>query len=102
MGAFYSLQGKLDPNHKYHHTHVDPLAVRLMLPVYYNGSKMTKEDHTMAKNSWDIIVTNSSPVYLQNLEVLTKKEFPFESSTAWFYSTFFNRLFDVHPVRQLV
>lgn len=80
------------------HASVDALAVRLMLPVYYSADKLTKEDVLQAKNSWDIIATSSSPCYLFNRSNKTKAEFPFESGTSWFYSVYFSRLFDIHPM----
>ena len=92
MGNSKSLDGQ------FHQNHVDALAVRLMLPVYYSPEKLTKDDVVQAKNAWDIISTSSSPSYLYNKANKSRAEFPFESATSWFYSVYFSRLFDVHPV----
>jgi hypothetical protein len=70
-----------------------------MLPVYYTSTKLVKDDIIAAKNSWDIIATNACPLFLQKKNAaVTKSDFAFANCLSWFYSVYYNRLFDVHPV----
>lgn len=70
--------------------------VLLMMPVYYCADILTREEHKMASDSWQLILNNTAPgfVHLKN----TTPNFKFTSSILFFYDTFYQRLFDIHPL----
>lgn len=75
-----------------------PMAevVAMMMPVYYtHDAKITNEILETAKQSWLMIVEDRSPAFLK-----MKKDPSFEmaSGISWFYTMFYERLFDVHPM----
>jgi hypothetical protein len=72
-----------------------PITV-LMMPVYYiNDVTVTSDDIQKAKDSWGLIITDSSPAFL-----MRKKESDYDNQSciSWFYSVFYARLFNVHPM----
>jgi len=76
----------------------DKAVVKLMQPAYYCSIPLTVEDSARAKASWDHIVNNTSPLFL---ELKAKGELlEFEKAEEWFHKTFYRRLFDVHPLAQ--
>ena len=69
--------------------------VRLMMPVYYNEEPITQDELDLASNSWKTILNNVSP------EFTAKKKnpaFTFPTCIMYFYSSFYERLFDIHPL----
>jgi hemoglobin-like flavoprotein len=71
--------------------------VSVMMPVYYvHNAVVTPEDVTMAKASWNLIIEDKSEEFHRK-----KKEdpnFSYYSCISWFFSLFYSRLFDVHPL----
>ena len=88
MGASSSvpyMDGKLDA------------IVSVMMPVYYvHNAVVTVEEIELAKDCWSLIVEDKSAEFL-----VKKKEDPsfhYYSCISWFFSSFYDRLFDVHPL----
>lgn len=78
---------------------VDEKVVRIMLPVYYHSAPLTAGEFALARNSWSMIITSSSPIFVKNI-LKGLDQFPFFSCEEWFQELFYGRLFDVHPVRR--
>jgi hypothetical protein len=75
----------------------DESIVKLMLPVYYDSSTLSKEEVQAAKSSWDVIENDNSKVYKEKIKSSTfTKAFP--TCKDWFSDLFYERLFDVHPL----
>jgi hemoglobin-like flavoprotein len=71
------------------------LTVTLMLPVYYIDEPVTIMDIELATISWNLVVNDTSPKYLKyKSEGLIDQP----SCLSWFYVSFYERLFDVHPL----
>jgi hemoglobin-like flavoprotein len=71
------------------------LTVTLMLPVYYIDEPVTIMDIELATISWNMIVNDTSPRYAKyKSEGLIDQP----SCLSWFYVSFYERLFDVHPL----
>lgn len=69
--------------------------VRLMMPVYYNPDPLTDEEMTLASDTWKMILSNTSENFIERKQ---DERFPHPTCIMWFYSSFYERLFDVHPV----
>lgn len=69
--------------------------VRLMMPVYYNEEPITQDELDIAHNSWKLILNNTSPEFMAR-----KKDpsFTFPTCIMYFYNSFYDRLFDIHPL----
>ncbi len=70
------------------------MCVGLVMPLYYTTDPVEEEDITRGRISWNLIVDDTSP------EFLLKKGTPEcsdISALSWFFTIFYNRLFDVHP-----
>mmetsp|Transcript_20892 Transcript_20892/g.21561 ORF Transcript_20892/g.21561 Transcript_20892/m.21561 type:complete len:240 (-) Transcript_20892:55-774(-) len=70
--------------------------ILLMMPVYYTHDAVVG-DHELqlAKISWSYIIEDKSPAFH---EVKKDPNFHQASCISWFYSIFYERLFDVHPM----
>lgn len=64
-------------------------------PLYYTTDAVTVEDLVACQMTWNHIINNTAPKYS---EVKSSNEFTHVSCISWFYTVFYNRLFDVHPV----
>lgn len=69
--------------------------VRLMLPVYYDGSSIDAAERKLALDAWNLIIDDKSPVFLERRG---KSDFSYQSCVSFFYDTFYTRLFDIHPM----
>ncbi len=69
--------------------------VRLMMPVYYNEEPITQDELEAAHNSWKMILNNASPEFLIRRK---DRSFTFPTCIMYFYSSFYERLFDIHPL----
>ena len=69
-------------------------VVAVMMPVYYTEDGVSTEDFALAQANWEMILDDTSPVYLE----LKKNGTEMSSCIMFFYDTFYKRLFDVHPV----
>ena len=76
------------------HKKSDAEIMKFMLPLYYTTHHITERDMDLAHQSWDYICTSTSPKYL---DVHDSNNLQKPSCISWFYTTFYNRLFDVHP-----
>ena len=68
--------------------------VKLMMPLYFDPIDCTPEEHKMAEDCWNLVLTDKTP------EFLAKKGtegFPYTSCVTFFYDNFYVRLFDIHP-----
>ena len=68
------------------------LIVSLMMPLYYTEDKINSDDIHLLTKSWDAILTDRSPVWIN-----IRNHSEFKSSLDWFQHKFYNRLFDIHP-----
>lgn len=73
--------------------------VRLMMPVYYIDEPITNEELEAVTSTWKMILTNSSPEFLAKRLDPT---FPYPTCIMYFYSSFYDRLFDVHPMARIL
>jgi hemoglobin-like flavoprotein len=71
------------------------LTVTLMLPVYYMDEPVTIYDIELATRSWNLIVNDTSPKYMK---LKSDGLIDQPSCLSWFYISFYERLFDVHPL----
>eukprot|EP01039_Chlorochromonas_danica_P003562 gene3562-3901_t len=69
--------------------------VRLMMPVYYNDEPLTDNELELAKYTWSLIVKSTSPLFLRKRK---EPSFPHDKCIMFFYNSFYERLFDIHPV----
>lgn len=58
-------------------------------------AEITDRDLVVAKSSWNYIIEDRSPLYL---ELKKGPDFEHASCISWFYSIFYARLFNVHPM----
>lgn len=72
--------------------------VRLMMPVYYNDEPIVEEELEAAQNSWRLILSNTSPEYLQARKTDIHFADRFPTCIMYFYNSFYDRLFDMHPL----
>jgi hemoglobin-like flavoprotein len=85
----------------------------LMMPVYYSeflfhlfpcvdiflsahNAVVSDRELSLAKASWNLIIEDKSPAYVQ--QKASNPNFDHASCISWFYSVFYDRLFDVHPM----
>lgn len=74
----------------------DAVIVRLMMPVYYTTEETTEEEHIMAQSSWAMVLNNTAPKYVELKE--NDVNFRYHSAVVFFHDSFYNRLFNVHPM----
>ena len=70
--------------------------VNLMMPIYYVDLEVTVEDISRAQVGWQMIIDDSAPMFVT---LRGTEGFSYQSSTMMFFDIFYNRLFDIHPVR---
>ena len=66
----------------------------LLLPVWYTTEPISPEDIKMTKDSWNMILQDTSEEF-QRLK--GTEGFQYHSAVVWFFDTFYNRFYDVHP-----
>lgn len=69
-------------------------VVHLMMPLYYTTELLTDDELIKVKAAWAAILTNSSPEFKR---LRKEPSFPHDSCIKYFYSNFYERLFDIHP-----
>lgn len=96
MGASASSSNNNNANKNTPLDKTEEEIVLLMMPVYYCADILTRDEHKMASDSWQLILNNTAPgfVHLKS----TTPNFKFTSSILFFYDTFYQRLFDIHPL----
>lgn len=69
--------------------------VNLVLPLYYTTELLTPVEYDLVHSLWEMVLNNTAPEFVQ-----MRKDPCFHYSTciAFFYDTYYNRLFDVHPL----
>ena len=73
---------------------IDMRSVSLMMPVWYTTEELFRDDMEIAKGAWNMILEDTSTEFLRLKGV---EGFPYSACVVWFFDTFYNRLFDVHP-----
>lgn len=68
--------------------------VALMMPVFYIEEPITKEEIGLAKQSWGTITDDSAPGFVA---LKGTPDCP-PSCIIYFFDSFYNRLFDIHPM----
>lgn len=71
-------------------------VIGILMPTFYLSSSLTLDELDEVRSSWEM-VESGSPLFLQMKAMNTS--FEFDNGREWFFSLFFQRLFDVHPVR---
>mmetsp|Transcript_9930 Transcript_9930/g.10431 ORF Transcript_9930/g.10431 Transcript_9930/m.10431 type:complete len:223 (+) Transcript_9930:107-775(+) len=75
---------------------VEEEIVLLMMPVYFiPQAEVISRDINSCQDVWNLILDDRSPAYL---EYIKKANPPPTSCIVWFYSVFYERLFNVHPL----
>lgn len=69
--------------------------VKLMFPVYFMEGTLSDEELKVAEDTWTMILNDKAPQYL---EKRNSPSFLYANCIMYFYSLFYTRLFDVHPV----
>lgn len=69
--------------------------VQLMMPVYYNNSPISNEEMEAANSTWKLILTNTSPEFMAKRR---DPNFQYPTCIMFFYNSFYERLFDIHPM----
>jgi hemoglobin-like flavoprotein len=89
MGATTSIIG-------HHSAHISlPMAVKLVLPLYFTDEPITEGDLEIARATWTLVMEDKSPAFLAVKDTADCKE---TTCLEWFFTVFYDRLFDVHPV----
>lgn len=69
--------------------------VKLMFPLYYCSTDITRDEHKIASDGWDGILNDKTPEFLARRNT---PGFNYSSCVIFFYDSFYTRLFDVHPM----
>jgi hemoglobin-like flavoprotein len=72
--------------------------VKLMMPVYYNDSKILSDEQAAAAFTWQMILTNTAPEFLEKRKTSQEFRMKFSTSIMYFSHVFFERLFNIHPL----
>ena len=74
----------------------DDFVVSIMMPVYYiHNAKVSHSDIEEAAASWKLITDDTSTEFERRKK---NPKFTHFSCISWFFSNFYNRLFDIHPL----
>ena len=69
------------------------------MPVFYTEAIPNDNEHAIAHQSWQYILNNTSPVF-QRAKASNSPEFTCSTCICFFYTTFYKRLFDTHPLAE--
>ena len=72
--------------------------VKLMMPVYYNDSRITKDELAAAGATWQMILSNTAPSFLEQRKRDAEFRNKFTTSIMYFSHCFYARLFNIHPM----
>lgn len=75
-------------------------VVKILMPVYYLQDPITPHDIEIALQTWRHVLDQTAPNYVAHVN--SGETFPYESCAHWFHTLFYQRLFDVHPVRSII
>jgi len=68
--------------------------VKLVLPVYYTEETITPRDQQLVIGSWNMIVNDTAPEYLEEKK---SANFRYENCVSYFCHLFYEQLFRIHP-----
>jgi hemoglobin-like flavoprotein len=75
----------------------DDFVVSIMMPVYYiHNVEVVEADIQHAAASWKLIIDDKSVEFKRRKE--KHPNFTHFSCISWFFSNFYSRLFDIHPL----
>ena len=69
-------------------------VVKLMMPLYFDPIDCTVEEHRLAEDCWNLVLTDKAPMFLEKKGT---DGFAYASCVTFFYDNFYVRLFDIHP-----
>jgi hypothetical protein len=69
-----------------------------MFPVYYVTMRLSEQDIFVCKDTWKRVSVDSNPHFVEQKSNNSYDDFPYNSSKIWFLKTYFERLFDIHPL----
>lgn len=69
-----------------------------MMPVYYNESMITRDEHAAASACWQMILNNTAPAFLEQRKASQEFYRRFTTSIMYFSHCFYARLFNIHPM----
>lgn len=70
--------------------------INLMMPLYYVPlATISVREINFCKSGWSMILNNTSPEFHR---LKGSPNFPYDDCITWFYKTFYDRLFDIHPL----
>jgi len=75
----------------------DEQIIQMMMPVYFiSDAVISDDDINCVQHAWNVlIIEDRSREFLRAQESAT---FVYSSCISWFYSVFYSRLFNVHPL----
>ena len=71
--------------------------IKVMYPVYFIEEDATKEEIKRAEESWELILQDKTPEYLER-KAKEGENFPYQSCITFFFDLFYTRLFEIHPM----
>eukprot|EP01039_Chlorochromonas_danica_P000648 gene648-703_t len=69
--------------------------VNLVLPLYYTTELLTPVEYDLVHSLWEMVLNNTAPEFVQ---MRKDPSFHYSTCIAFFYDTYYHRLFDVHPL----
>lgn len=69
----------------------------LFMPLYYTKIPLSEDEYYVTYRSWQLILDDQSPVFLKS-KITNPTSFTYSSCASFFYTTFYERLFDIHPL----
>jgi hemoglobin-like flavoprotein len=70
------------------------MCVSIVMPMYYTREEVSPGDLVLARASWNLILSDGAPAFVKARE---NPDFTELSCLTYFYTTFYGRLFDIHP-----
>eukprot|EP01039_Chlorochromonas_danica_P000214 gene214-229_t len=95
MGSGSSRSNTIDETHSEKEEPPGNNVVPLMMPVYYDDQPISNEEMELASNTWKLILTNTSPEFMARRR---DPRFQYPTCIMYFYNSFYQRLFDIHPM----
>jgi hypothetical protein len=89
---------KINVSSKNDVTHIgrnENIIVSIMMPVYYTTDPLSSEEIGKAAASWQTIVDDTAPEFVR---LKGSADFEYSTAMTFFFDTFYNRFFDIHPV----
>jgi hypothetical protein len=83
-------------------THIgrnENMIVSIMMPVYYTEDALSKEELDGATACWQSILDDTAAQFLSQR---CNPGFEYSTAMTFFFDTFYNRFFDIHPVSNFI